>query len=304
MFDSIAQDIRQQFNFGNAISKLIIINTVVFVTLMIVFAFVALFGGEGYRSIQNEIVSYLALDSDVIASFKRPWVLITHMFLHRGLWHFVFNMLVLYWIGRIFGDLMGDQRVVPLYLLGGFAGILFYWFGSYLFLDGHGIALGASAAIMAIVVAAAMVAPDYSLHLILIGPVRLKYIVVAIIIMNLISVGAMSNVGGVFAHFGGMAMGAYYIYLVRNGTDWAKGINSFLDSTKNLFTPNKNKSNLKVYHKSDVLSKKSAAKDSSKVEKMDDDQHKLDYILDKISKKGISSLSDEEKDFLDNASKS
>lgn len=304
MFESIAQDIRQQFNFGNAISKLIIINTVVFVTLMVVFAFVALFGGEGYRSIQNEIISYLALDSDVITSFKRPWVLITHMFLHRGLWHFVFNMLVLYWIGRIFGDLMGDQRVVPLYLLGGFAGVLFYWLGSYLLLDGHGIALGASAAIMAIVVAAAMVAPDYSLRLILLGPVRLKYIVLAIIIMNLISVGAMSNVGGVFAHFGGMAMGAYYVYLVRNGTDWAKGINSFLDSTKNLFTPGKKKSNLKVYHKSDVLSRKSNAQKASKDQVQDEEQTKLDYILDKISKKGISNLTDEEKEFLDNASKS
>lgn len=304
MFDSIVQDIKQQFSHGNAIIRLIIINTAVFVLVMVSFAMIGLFGGPNYDAIQRVVKTYLSLNSDILTTLKRLWVLITHMFVHFSLLHFAMNMLVLYWFGRIFGDLLGDRRVVPLYLLGGLMGALFYLIGINFIYPSLSIGFGASAAVMAIVVAATIIAPEYRVHLILIGAVPLKYITLAYIVFDFVGLASMSNVGGHFAHFGGMAMGWLYIYLIRNGNDPADRINHFFDWAKGLFETNK-KSNLKVRYKSQNTSKqkvkrRSVGKQSS--DTSDDHQKRLDAILDKISKSGIESLSKEERDFLDEVS--
>lgn len=305
MFDSIAQDIKQQFSYGNAIVRLIIVNTAVFILLMVGFAMIGLFGGPNYQEIQALVKSYLSLNSDVLTTLKRPWVLITHMFVHVGLWHFAMNMLVLYWFGRIFGDLMGDRRVVPLYILGGLAGALVYFIGVNLIYPSDSIAFGASAAVMAIVVAAAIVAPEYRVNLILLGSVPLKYIALAYVVFDFIGLASMSNVGGHFGHFGGMLMGWLYIYMVRNGNDPADRINDFFDWVKSLFTKEtKPKSNLKVSYKAKSVSSKKKGKAKGKQVSDTEGEHqaKLDKILDKISKSGIESLSAEERAFLDKAS--
>lgn len=307
MFDSIVQDVKQQFSYGNAIVRLIIVNTAVFILLMVVFAMIGLFGGSNYGAIQEVVRSYISLNSDFLTNLKRPWVLITHMFAHYQLFHFVMNMLVLYWFGRIFGDLLGDRRVVPLYLMGGLVGALFYLIGVNFIYISPGTLVGASGSILAIVVAAAIVAPDYGVNMILIGRVPLKYIALAYIVMDFAGLASLSNVGGHFAHFGGMLMGWLYIYLVRNGNDPADSVNQFFDWIKGFFEKNKKpKSNLKVSYKSQNVSKtkkvkrQSVGKQSS--DTVGDHQKKLDSILDKISKSGIESLTKEERDFLDKAS--
>lgn len=302
MFKSIYKDIKSQFDYGNNINRLIIINAGVFVALYIVFAGIALTAGPEYRGIQDKFLHIFTLPPSLIEIAKKPWTIFTHMFLHRGFFHFLFNMLILFWFGRIFGDLMGDRRVVPLYILGGLMGIVFIQLGA-----AFGIpmapALGASAAIMAIVIASAIVAPDYTLNLILLGPVKLKFIVLALIVMDLVGIANMDNTGGHFAHIGGMVMGWLYVLMVQSGNDPADWMNKSYENMRDWFRPKQQKrakSPLSVKYKATVPRTKSTTR---KATMNVTNQDKLDSILDKISKKGIDSLSKEEKEFLDQESK-
>jgi membrane associated rhomboid family serine protease len=305
MFKSIYNDIKSQFDYGNNVTRLIIINAAVFVALYLVYAGIAITVGPEYPITQQKFLHYFTLPPQLIDVVKHPWTIISHMFLHEGFFHFLFNMLILFWFGRIFGDLMGDRRVIPLYILGGLMGIVFIQLGGILFDIPMGHALGASAAIMAIVVATAIVAPDYTLHLILLGPVKLKFVALVMIILDVIGIASLSNTGGHFAHIGGMVMGWLYILMVQADKDPAKWMNKSYNSFIGLFQakakPAKKKSPLSVKYKATVprAKKKNVRKATMNV----DHQGRLDAILEKISKKGIASLSQEEKDFLDRASK-
>ena len=307
MFGSIYRDLRDQINFGNNITKLIIINVIAFISLYIAFAFIALLAGPSYKDVQDTVMHYLSMPSSPIELLKKPWTIITHMFIHRGLWHFVINMLILYWFGRIFGDLMGDRRVIPLYLLAGLSGAIFYFIGANLILPGIGYAHGASAAVMGIVIEADYIAPEYNIRLIILGDVKLKWIALAYIVLDLIGISNLSNTGGHFGHIGGMVMGWFFITLIQNNNDPSPWFNRNFERISNFFdnSPKKKKSPLSVRHKASVTTTRSAAKKTVSRSNLapSDDQDKLDMILDKISKKGISSLTVEEKEFLDRVSK-
>lgn len=312
MFDSIAQDLRGQFRYGNTISRLIIVNAIMFIAIVVVMAALSLSNGGQGAAEQSKFMQYLSVNSDLITTLKRPWVLITHMFSHRSLWHFAFNMLMLFWFGRIFGGLIGDRRVLPLYIYGGLMGVLFYWMGVHWIIEQSGYAFGASASVMAILVGAAFIAPDYNINLLLIGRVKLKYIVIGYIVIDLLGISASKNLGGHFGHFGGMFMGWLFVYLLKNGTDLSIGFNAFLNRIITLFdgqeksSKKKRKSSLKVSHKATERIKAkqaiaSAATDMN--EQQNNDQVLLDHILDKIAKSGLESLTKEERAFLDQASK-
>lgn len=284
MFRSIAEDVKSAFDYGNMLVKLIIINIVVFVVTALLNAFLP----EIYA---NHILPYLALPGELHVLLYRPWTLLTHMFLHQGLWHLIGNMITLYWFGNIAGDLLGDRKILPVYLLGGLMGALFY-IVSYQMLPQIGIyALGASAACLAIVFTAVATAPDYVVHLILVGPVRIKYIGLFILFLDIIGTAGNSNTGGHLAHLGGTLFGFLFVWLLRNGTD----ISSWFYRSER--PKQKPVSRLKVAHKADVLTA-----NRSKVNKTELST-KVDQILEKIKSKGYSSLSDEEKEVLYQASK-
>lgn len=304
MFNSIYQDVKDQLSFGNNITRIIVINAIVFVLLYIVFAIIALTAGPDYLQVQNKFIAHFMLPPEPINILKHPWTIVTHMFLHRGFFHLFWNMLILYWFGRIFGDLMGDQRVVPLYLLGGLMGVVFIQLGFLLGIS-VGPALGASAAVMALVIGSAIVAPDYNINLILIGAVKLKYIALAMIVFDLIGIANVDNTGGHFGHIGGMVMGWLFIVLIQNGNDPSVWFNKTWESITALFSGKEKtrKSPLKVRHKATVTPQSKSNRKQEVSPKMETYQNKLDMILDKISKKGISSLSKDEKQFLDEASK-
>jgi len=303
MFKSIYKDIKSQFDYGNNINRLIIVNAIVFVAVLLVKVVIALsVGPPNYVEVQQKFVHIFTLPPELLTIIKRPWTIISHMFLHVDFFHFFFNMLILYWFGRIFGDLMGDRRVIPLYILGGLMGIVFIQLGA-VFGIAMAPALGASAAIMAIVIATAIVAPDYTLNLILLGPVKLKFIVLALIVMDLAGIANMNNTGGHFGHIGGMVMGWLYVLMVQSGNDPANWMNKSYDTVRDWFRPKppkKSKSPLSVKYKATVPRSKSSTRKSTMIVSSQD---KLDSILEKISKKGIESLSDEERAFLDQASK-
>ena len=138
--------------------------------------------------------------SDLLWDVKHPWLIFSHMFTHIGVFHLLFNMLILYWFGRIAADLVGDHRMLPLYLYSGLSGALIYLLTAPLIYPGGSNLHGASAAIMGIVAAAGMTAPDYQMRLLLLGDVRLKYIVAALLLLYIAGIANLDNVGGHFAH--------------------------------------------------------------------------------------------------------
>ena len=237
-----------------------------------------------------------------------PWTWLTHMFLHEGTWHLIWNMILLYWFGRIVGDFLGDKRILPLYILGGLVGALVYVLTDNFIPGGSGgsnmaMAMGASAAVMTMLLTAAMISPDYIMHLLLIGPVKIKWIALVILFFDLIGTAGIVNTGGHFAHLGGALFGILYVNRLHNGTDLTSGLQRLFDlisQRQNPIQPIKKKKAAMqvVYNK---------GKADSTVEEesypKEDFQTRLDYILDKINEKGFDNLSDDEKEFLSQASK-
>jgi hypothetical protein len=217
------------------------------------------------------------------------------MFIHEGIWHVAWNMIVLYWFGRVVGDLLGDRKILPLYILGGAVGSLVFCLAfSIIYGFNAAYAVGASAGVMAVVMAAGVTSPDYIFHLPIVGAVKLKYIVLVILVMDLLgTIG--SNSGGAFAHLGGALLGGVYVTQLRNGRDIGEWVNKIVDWVSELFR-REPKSHLKVVHKK-ASPKKKAQKRSV------DLQSEVDRILEKIKVKGFDQLTDEEKEVLYKASK-
>jgi membrane associated rhomboid family serine protease len=231
---------------------------------------------------------YLELTASLHTLLTHFWTPFTYMFMHASVFHILFNMLWLYWFGQIFEEFLGKKRTLGLYLLGGFAGALLYvvCFNTLPLFTQNNAALnssmvGASAAVMAVMTATATQLPDYTISLILIGPVRLKWLVLFFIVLDFLgTVGP--NAGGEIAHLGGALMGFIYIKQLQKGTDLVAII-------ANIFKP---KPKMKI-----VASNPS--KNSSYFPRQDE----IDLILDKISKSGYDSLSKQEKEVLFRASK-
>jgi len=307
MFDSIFQDLKSYFRSGTMISRIIIINGAVFLAIILV-KIGLIFTGPDFPDKIAAFTRYIAINESMWFNLKHPWVFVTHAFTHFGFFHILFNMLLLLWFGRIVGDLLGDKHVLPIYILGIIAGIVFFWISANFISSGHQIAYGASAAVMAIVVAAGFTAPDYEMSLILIGPVRIKYIVLVLLILDLLAVSNMSNTGGHLAHIGGAIMGGLVVSGLRNGYDLSTPVNQVISKIVSIFEPServstrRKNSPLKVSFKADERRAKSGRRTDDEGEQYSSSD-RLDEILDKIKQKGIKSLSKEERDFLENQSK-
>ena len=296
MFESILDDIKNSFRSGHMITRLIIINVAIFVVTALLDAFAPTF-------YQGTLVHWIAVPGDPISLLLKIWTIITYMFVHDGLSHIFWNMLILYWFGRIVGDLIGDKHILPIYISGGLAGAIAYILSYYFLLGVVGsYMVGASAAIMSLVIIAGMLNPDKELRLILIGPVKIKFIILVFILMDLIFIGKNSNTGGHIAHIGGMVMGWVYFNQIGRPNDLEPRINGMLSWLSRLLGngySSGNRSPLTVKYKSDKLK-------SMKDHRSDTDasmQAKVDAILDKIKKKGYDSLTDVEKETLYQASK-
>ena len=251
----------------------------------------------------GKVTSYLFLSDDLLWDATHPWTVLTHMFAHVGFFHVLFNMMVLYWFGRIAGDLLGDHRMLPLYIYSGLAGALIYLITAPLVYAGGSNLHGASAAIMGIVAAAGMTAPDYQMRLLLIGDVRLKYIVAGLLAIYVIGIANMENVGGHLAHLGGAAFGFFYVHLLRQGHDLTNGFQRLLSAFKKptrIPPPSvKRKVTMEVRHRK---ANRTTSTQSPPEQSYLADQDRLDSILDKIKQSGYTSLNEEEKKFLHDAS--
>lgn len=308
MLQSIWEDAKRELNRGNMITQLIIINIGVFVLINLTQLLLYLGSGGTVPSIYNSILHFFCMSSDWVFFLTHPWGIFTSMFLHEGFWHILWNMLFLYWFGRIVGDFIGDHRILPLYLLGGLAGGVLFFISANLLPYGAGgrFALGASGAVMAIVVAAGTISPDYIMRLLFLGDVKLKYIVGVLVFLDLILIPQGGNTGGHFAHLGGAFFGWFFVTQLRNGNDMSKPVNRVLDKVRGFFESifsGGEKGPKVVYRNPNRKRSEAHGKTDSSPQNPSAYQEKLDAILDKIKESGYDSLSKEEKEFLFNASK-
>ncbi len=302
MFDSIFQDIKYAIQQGNVLTRIIIANTLIFILINLLYVF-TFHISAGESSVYTIIERSLSISNNPIHILKNPWSIITHMFLHKGFWHFGWNMLLLYWFGRIVGDFLGDRRVLPIYILAGLSGMVTFMIAMYFLpVAGTGVhyAMGASGAIMGILLCAAMISPDYTLHLLIVGSVKLKYIAAIVIFVDIVGTAGFNNTGGHFAHLGGALFGMIYATYLKNGRDLTEPLQQlfqWFNQKKEAATNPKNEF-IKVVHRKSDEEKKEQKPQRSKSE-----QQMIDEILDKIKKHGMDHLTDEEKDILYNASK-
>ena len=293
---SIIDEIKESFRKGTTLHKLIYLNLGLFLAVQIVR--IVLFLSNAYDLFPG-FLNYLAVPANLEVLAKRPWTLITYMFLHVDFIHILFNLLWLYWFGTVFIQELGLKKLLSTYLLGGLTGGILYvvFYNVFPVFEGvreGSIALGASASVMSVVVATATFQPERRMHLVLIGPIKIIYIALFMFIFTSL-VDFSVNTGGKIAHIGGALSGFVFAYYYRRGKDLTKGLDRTMDSIASWFKPGKD--NLKVTYKRSAGQKPPADDIQYKQEKAAE-QKEIDQILDKISKAGYDSLSSREKEML------
>jgi membrane associated rhomboid family serine protease len=284
----LIDDIKMTFERGNMLTKLIYVNLGVFLFVKIATIILVLFGIGS----SNVIVEWLSVPADVFQLIRKPWTLITYMFLHEGFFHILFNLLWLFWFGKIFLEYLTDKQLLNVYLLGGLFGASLYIISYNIFplfsnVLPFSMALGASASVMAIVISTAVYVPNYTVYLMFFGPVKLKYIAIVSVVLDIVLL-LDGNSGGHIAHIGGAMFGYFYTTQLKKGNEIFRGFGKTIDSVWNWFKPKKN---LKVTYKRSESDREYKKRKKS-------EQKRIDEILEKISKSGYNSLSKEEKDIL------
>ncbi len=282
--------LKRQFFDGTVLAKLLIINIGVFVILSAFNVGFALFGS----SIMG-FVQYFELPASFVKALIQPWSLLTYMFLHIDFLHLLFNMLWLFWFGQIFLRRFTERQLLVIYLMGGVAGGLLYML-SYnifpLFSESvlYSYMLGASASVLAIVVASAMAMPEERVMLMFLGEVKLKYIAIFAVAMSFFNMTS-SNAGGNIAHIGGALLGFIFITRLKSGKDITRGVALFIDKMVDLL---KTSPRMKA-------SKGGAQKKNSATSRTN--QQEIDAILDKVRISGYESLTKEEQQKLFDSNK-
>ena len=284
----ITDEIKLSYQHGSYLTRLIYINLAIWLVVRLA-AVILLLGGNNDLT----FIDWLSLPASFKLFLSRPWTLITYMFLHYELLHILFNMLWLYSFGRIFLEYHQPRKLLFIYLFGGISGGLFFM-GAYNFFPyfRHSIdfsqLLGASAAVIAIVIATAAYVPNHVIHVILIGPVKIKWIALISVILYVVNLTG-DNAGGNFAHLGGACWGLLYMMMLRSGYDLSSRFGGIFDL---LFVWPKPKRKLKVEYNAGNY--RDYGYNRSKKEQ----QEEINRILDKISTAGYDSLTVEEKEML------
>lgn len=294
---TIITDLKDSFRRGSIHIQLIYINIAVFVAVTLAGIALQLFNME-----QARVFDWLELPASPARFIMQPWSLLTYMFMHGGLLHILFNMLWLYWFGAIFLNMFSSKHLRGLYVLGGICGGALYmlaynvfpYFRPYI---ENSFMVGASASVLAIVAAAAYREPNYPIRLFLLGTLRLKYLALIVIGMDLLLITS-ENAGGHIAHLGGALAGVWFAAGLNKGRDVTAWINRAADGIASLFRRKPRKPKMKVHYGNgsrqqdyDYNARKKAQSDE------------IDRILDKLRKTGYEGLSDEEKKSLFDASK-
>jgi len=290
-------DIKRQFRQGNIYIRLIYINVGIFLIIAVISLLFRLFNMD-----TSFLTRYLVLPAWPAHFIRQPWTLFTYMFMHAGILHLLFNMLWLYWFGSLFLQIFSAKHLRGLYVLGGVCGGVLYllsynifpYFETQVY---RSVMVGASASILAIVVATAIRQPNYPIRLLLLGSIPLKYLAGLVVIADML-LATSENAGGHIAHLGGALAGWWFASALTKGYDPTSWINKVLDGITNLFSGKafQRKPKMKVHY---GKNQKDYEYNARKKAQSDE----VDRILDKLKKSGYDSLTAEEKKRLFDASK-
>ncbi len=284
--------LKQRFRQKDVLIQLILINVAIFAFLGIFNVITKLFKLDFF-----DVLSYIGVSSSIPALIKF-WTPFTYMFVHQDFLHILFNMLLLYWFGQMFLQYFNPKILGSLYVLGGLAGAAIYILAFNtipLYVDmGHVPMIGASASVMAIVFGVAFFRPNASMRLLLLGEVKIVYIVIFFFVMDFFALGSSANAGGHVAHIGGALVGYLFALQYGKGRDITRWMTRIIDFFANITKPRQKKMKVKFKKREEAYNYN---------ERKNDEQEVIDEILDKIKASGYASLSKNEKQRLFEASK-
>lgn len=291
---SILDELKHQYKTGGMFMKLIFINVIVFLVINIIGVVGRLSGGGTQLLLDDIVYNVFTIQTGLKAFITHPWGLITSIFSHQGFFHLLFNMVMLYSFGRLFLQFFSQKRLFYTFLLGGIFGGLFE-IGSHIFPTiSTTSAIGASGAVMAIIIAVAVHKPQLELNLFGTFKVKLMIIAGVLFFVNFLSLGSEDGTAH-FAHIGGAVLGCLSVQQLKSSTNIINMAQRFGDWFLSLF---RNRPKLTV-NKGDA--RRMSDEDYNQDKKLR--QEHVDKILDKISKSGYESLTKKEKDFLFKQSK-
>ena len=296
---TIITDLKENFRRGGIHVRLIYINVAVFILVALTGIVLQLFNLPPTGFLQ-----WFELPASPANFLLQPWSVLTYMFLHANLWHLLFNMLWLYWFGGLFLQFFSSKHLRGLYLLAGICGGALYMLAYNVFpyfqhqVD-YAFMLGASASALGIVAATAYREPNYPIRLLLIGTIRLKYLALIVIGLDVLFITS-ENAGGHIAHLGGALAGLWFAAGLSRGTDLTCWINQAADALAALFRPRPRKPKMKVHYGAGTNERQ---KDYDYNARRKAQADEIDRILDKLKKSGYESLTTEEKKSLFDASK-
>lgn len=289
MQNNILEGIKSFFMQKTILSRLMQINIVIWFVCLFISVFTWLFNISDI----SFVTKLFAVPSDISALAEKPWSVFTYMFLQEAFWHLFFNMLMLYYGGKIFLQYFSQKQLLLTYIFGGLVGALFFILAFNAFpvfenMKGQAVALGSSASVLSILIAAATYRPDYTLNLFLLGQVKMKWVAIVFVVIDFLSI-SKGNSGGHIAHLGGALWGFLYAFMLKNDFD----IYRIFKKKPKIRVKTVNTEN---YHKRPKTDEQYNAERAQ-------EQEEIDRILEKIAKNGYSSLSDKEKEFLFRQSK-
>jgi membrane associated rhomboid family serine protease len=287
--NNILEGLKSFFMQKTILSRLMQINIVIWLICLFVSVFTWLFNISDI----SFVTKLFAVPSDISALAEKPWTVFTYMFLQEAFWHLFFNMLMLYYGGKIFLQYFSQKQLLLTYIFGGLVGALFFILAFNAFpvfenMKGQAVALGSSASVLSILIAAATYRPDYTLNLFLLGQVKMKWVAIVFVVIDFLSI-SKGNSGGHIAHLGGALWGFLYAYMLKNDFD----IYKIFKKKAKIRIKTVNSDNYHARPKTDEQYNAERAME----------QEETDRILEKIAKNGYSSLSDKEKEFLFRQSK-
>ncbi len=295
---------KQRFTLGNpdnALMWLFAINVIFFLILQTIRVAINV-NDHSDAVFYSQVTGNFQLPANLLSLSKKPWTIISFMFSDVELMRAFSNMLWLWAFGSVLQNLTGNRKLIPVYLYGGFAGAVSFIAAAYLIptnraiVDSVGL-LGANTSVIAIAVAATAIAPNYRFFSHIRGGIPIWILTVIYIAIDVAAV-ADKPAAVPIAHLAGAAAGLVFVKMLKNNLDGSEWMNNFYNWFINLFNPNKKvqKNSIKerVFYNTGT---RSPYQKTSNVT-----EQRIDEILDKISQKGYSALTKDERDILKRAS--